>query len=307
MPVSRPKVKSIASTKSSTGLAWLATSEPRNIGELANRMRQDYQIRLAESILAANIRAAKVTVHVAGNARAQILGMHLERLWKDTLPAMLRCIGDGRVAFEKVWEYSAEANLNYIRKLDPLPFAQTSMQLTDEGEFDGIDLDVGEREPLEIPPGNCWWLALDPTPMEPHGRSRFLGAPFAVWKERREAIRLRSVLRTRMIVSGGVAHIPMTETLENGQQIDNAVEMARAHDSRLAGSLMLLSNERDRDGHYIFDYTEPPSTLNLAPLDASIDGLDQEQLQAFGIPPKTVLEGDSTGSNYCLGKCIMSV
>ena len=143
--------------------------------------------------------------------------------------------------------------------------------------------------------------------MEPHGRSRFLGAPFAVWKERREAIRLRSVLRTRMIVSGGVAHIPMTETLENGQEIDNAVEMARAHDSRLAGSLMLLSNERDRDGNYLFDYKEPPSSLDLGPLDASIDGLDQEQLQAFGIPPKTVLEGDSTGSHAMVSQQMLTL
>ena len=72
--------------------------------------------------------------------------------------------------------------------------------------------------------------------------------------------------------------------------------MARAHDARIAGSLLLLSNERDKDGNYLYDYTEQPSTLDLSPLDDSIDGLDQEQLQAFGIPPKTVLEGSATGS-----------
>ena len=53
-----------------------------------------------------------------------------------------------------------------------------------------------------------------------HGRSRFLGAPFAVWKERREAIRLRSVLRTRLIVSGGVARKEHDEFSSNIDLID---------------------------------------------------------------------------------------
>jgi len=300
VPTSAASPRPIGHSHSAAALAALRHREPRNISELATRMRDDYQVRLAEAVLAANLRAARVTITTTGNARAQALAGHLQRLWEQTLPAMLPAIGEGRVAFEKVWCYAADANLSLIRKLEPLPFDPTELRLQPGGAFDGITLQAGPR-PLVIPAASSWWLALDPTPLEPHGRSRFLGAPFTVWKERREAIRLRGIFLRKLVISGGVAHVPPTVELENGQSLDVFQETARAYDERLAGGLMLFPNDRDADGNYLYNYTEPPTLMDPTPLEAVIDGLDIEQLRSFGIPEKTVVEGQAVGSFAMVG------
>lgn len=291
----------------SAALATLREPEPRHVGELADKMRLDYQVKLAELTLGANIQAASVTISVEGDDRARLLTEHLQQLWDASLPSMLGAIAEGRVAFEKVWDYHASANLSYIRKLEPLPFAPTRLRLTARGAFDGIDLQCDGQHALVIPPDNSWWLALDPSPIAPHGRSRFLGAPLQVWKERREAIRLRQVFLKKLVVSGGVAHVPDELQLENGQSVDVFAETARAYNEWLAGGLMIFPNTRDRDGRYAFDYTDLPHTLDPAPLDSHIDGLDQEQLQSFGVPPKTVLEGASTGSHAMVSQQMLTL
>ncbi len=261
-------------------------------------------------------------------ARAKLLAAQLQKLWDTHLPEMLKSFREGRVAFEKVWDYSSGANLSFIRKLEPLPYAQTEMRLIQAGspeagangehagDFDGIDLHHTDPDPkkkagtgvdpnqrgsndqstVRIPVDKSWWLALDPTPLQPHGRSRFNGAPYVTWKERQEAIRLRRVLVLKMVLMGPTAHVPDEITLENGQSVDTFAAMAEAHDERTAGGMLILSNQRDRDGNYLFDVTEEAHTIDPAPLDIHIDGLDQEQLQAFGIPPKCVIEGDAVGS-----------
>jgi hypothetical protein len=277
-------------------LAELRTPEAKDVAELSERMRRDYQVQLAELVLVANLKAAHVTISViGGDERAALLASHLQRLWDSSLTGMTAAIGDGRVAYEKIWDYDPDANLSHIRKLEPLPFRLTSMRLTEQGEFNGIDL-TARPEPLSIPPEKSWWLALDPTAGEPHGRSRYVGAPHEVWKERREAIRLRKLFLKRFAVRAGVAHIPPTVEDERGQLIDNFEATGKAIDELLAGGMLLFPNTRDPQGNYEYDYTDPPSTLDPSPIDTVIDGLDAEQLRAFGVPEKTVIEGQAVGS-----------
>lgn len=304
--ITRPPVKVVGRGLAAAALSALREAEPRHVGELAGKMRLDYQVKLAELTLGANIQAATVTIAVEGDHRAQVLAKQLQHLWESSLPSMLGAIAEGRVAYEKVWDYHAPANLSYVRKLEPLPFAPSRLRITKAGVFDGIDLQCGSHA-LVVPRDNAWWLALDPGPLEPHGRSRFLGAPYQVWKERREAIRLRQVFLKKLIVSGGVAHVPDELELENGQSVDVFAETARAYNEWLAGGLMIFPNTRDRDGHYAFDYTDLPHTLDPSPIDEHIDGLDQEQLQAFGVPPKTVLEGASTGSHAMVSQQMLTL
>ncbi|MCY2966264.1 MAG: hypothetical protein NT069_21970, partial [Planctomycetota bacterium] len=222
--------------------------------------------------------------------------------------------------------------MNRIKSLEHLPVAATEMLLTKEnpkGKFDGISLKVPEDEAgekgnakgggkgsgekgggekgsdkgsgkkdgnLRIPPQNSWWLALDAKSTEPHGRSRFSGAPYRVYKRRAEVIRLRDIFIQKLVLQGGVAHVPENVIMENGVVLDVFEEMGKAHDERISGALMVLSNARDANGNYLYDITDPASTLDPAPLDNHLDGLDSEQLQAFGIPPKTITEGEAQGS-----------
>jgi hypothetical protein len=300
----RPPIRGAISDRA---LATLIQPECKDMGELAQQMNNDYQVTLAKTTLLANIAAVKVEIEPTGDdPRARLLADQLKKLWDTHLPEMVDIISDGRVAFEKLWDYNAAANVSFIRKLQALPYAQTEMKLVENtGDFDGIELSYGGdnnkgkgsgAKKLDIPADNSWWLALDATATHPHGKSRYSGAPYVVWKERQTAIRLRKLFIQKLVLMGGVAHVPDELTMENGESIDTFTEMAKAHDERLAGGLMILSNARDGEGNYEFDITESPTTLDPAPLDGHIDGLDQEQLQAFSIPPKVVIEGDAVGS-----------
>ena len=56
------------------------------------------------------------------------------------------------------------------------PVRETDLVLGPEGDFEGIDLVLGTSRP-RIPAEKSWWLALDATLTEPHGKSQYLGAP----------------------------------------------------------------------------------------------------------------------------------
>lgn len=282
-------------TSTAEVLAKLKSPEPKGVAELVSRMREDYQVTLAELVIGGNVHAARTTVSVAGAAgeSAQILARHLQKLWDATLPKMLDAFAFGRVAFEKAWGY--RLGLNYIESLDPLPFQHTSMCIAQGGAFEGLELSSDDSS-VDIPADNCWWLAVDATAMAPHGCSRFLGAPYKVFCERQRVIRLRQVFTRKLMVGGGTVYAPFELEQENGQTLDVAQVLADMHASRESGAANILPNDRDKEGHRLFEFTEGVTVKDCAPIDAHIDGLDQEQLQAFGIPPKTVLEGDSTGS-----------
>lgn len=284
-------------------LATMIQKEPKGIGELAKQMCCDYQVQFAKIIVQANLAAVDVKVAVKGDRRAAILGKLAEQLWKRHLNDMLESFTHGRVVFEKVWKYSPDHNLTYIRKLEPLPFEVTEMKLDpDTGEFQGIVLEgkpktlSGQSLKIPIPAPSCWWLAMDPTPLQPHGRSRLDGAPYKTYKTRQAAIALRNQFVARICVGGGIAHVPDEIEIEDGQMVDPFAAMAKAHDERMAGGILILPNERNPDGTYKYDVTDPSGVNSPAPLDDHINGLDQEQLQAFGIPPKTVVEGEAVGS-----------
>ncbi len=278
-------------------VAALREPEPKTVAELARRMRDDYQVQLAERVITANLQA--IAVHVAveqGDARARLLGVRLRDLWSAALPAMLKAFGDGRVAFEKVWTCDAAANLSFVRQLEPLPFEQTQLQLDAEGRFSGIALRGPRGAAIVLGPAKGWWLALDPTPAQPHGRSRYLGAPYETWKKRQDTFRLRNVLLERFALRGGVAHVPPTVEDEYGHLINNFDATAKAYTALQAGGLLLFPNHRDKQGQYEFNYTEPPGLLDPGPLEAVLDGQDVEQLRAFSIPEKTIIEGQAAGS-----------
>lgn len=285
-----------------TLLESLKETEPKDLAELAERMRKDYQIQLAELVLSANVKAASFSISVEHSAaagelekqRAQLLADQLLGLWNRNLTKMMDAIGDGRVAFEKVFSYNRAANLHFIRKLQDLPFAHTEMMY--ESGFKGIKLEVGDKK-AELPPEKAWWLSLDSTAVQPHGRSRFLGAPFETWKDRREALRLRNLFIKRFILRGGYAHAPEAAEDEQGQKVDVFQAIQTAYSEVQAGGFMLLPNDRDQNGQYLYDFTEADlQHYDANPLQMLIDSMDQEQLLAFGIPPKTVIEGDAVGS-----------
>ena len=73
--------------------------------------------------------------------------------------------------------------------------------------------------------------------------------------------------------------------------------MAAAYESYYAGGLIMFPNSRDQHGRFLNEWTEQPSAMDPTPLETVLDGQDTEQLRAFGIPEKTVIEGAQVGSH----------
>lgn len=300
------------SVLSREAMSRIAGKEQGDIGQIVEEMDKDYQVKLAKLILSANIQAAAstVTAEATPDGRTARIVKHQQKLWDQTLPVMLQSIAYGRVAFEKCWAY--QDGITFIESLDDLPFTKTSLKLGKDGQFDGIELKESETEEsdkksLNIPAPNVWWLALDPTAMQPHGRSRYLGAPHDVWKERRTAIRLRRVFVRKLMVGGGVIYAPFQTEIEDGQTLDTAAALADVHAQRQSGDAVIVPNTRDKVGNREFEVVSGTDITDAAPIDNHIDGLDQDQLQAFGIPPKTVLEGDSVGSHAMVSQQMLTL
>lgn len=288
-------------------LAKLIGSEPKSIGELVEGMRSDYQVRLCELTLQAMMQTVPVTINCEeqglysdehDQARVDALCDHLTTLWHSRWQSMQEAIAYGRVAYEKVWGFDRDHGLQYLEDVEPLPFKQTTMLLDDEGHFNGINLRVSEEDQIDLEPIKSWWLAIDTTATEPHGKSRFLGAPQKVWLERRKLFKLRELFMNRCVLKGGVAHIPMGAAInEQGITTDDSMSVEQAFEAYVSGGLFLLPNTRDTDTkQYEYDLQLPEGLNDPAPLDAAIDGSDVEQTRAFGIPEKTIMEGDAVGS-----------
>ncbi len=271
-----------------SALALLRVPEAKSQEDLVERMRADYQIALAERVLRSEVMSVDVTFSADG--AGEEYRDHFEGLWKKHLPKMLDCIAEGRVAWEKDWEYAD--GVTRIVDLIPLPMGVTELKLSKVGDFTGIKVSIGDNS-ATIPPQSAWWLALDPDAKHPYGKSRFQGAPYQTWKERQESIRLRKLLVSKFVVRGMVGRAPASVTLENGQSIDGIANFLQQCDALLSGGSMCMPSEYDAQGRPTHEVLQFPQVSDPGPLNEHIDGLDQEQLQAFGIPPKTVLEGDS--------------
>jgi hypothetical protein len=158
-----------------------------------------------------------------------------------------------------------------------------------------------ESNQVDIDVMKSWWLALDATSLEPHGRSKYLGAPFEVWKDRTNLKRLRRLFIQRFALGGGVAHVPETIINEFGERIDVFEATGAAYNSLTSGGLLLLPNDRVQlesgEGSYIYDFTASSLEVRSAdPITGTLTAMDAEQLIAFGFPPKTIMEGQAAGS-----------
>lgn len=299
----------IRATKARTILAALAEDEDKSIHEMAENMRRDYQVRLAEYVFHANIKAANVTVSAAytdvhtpeDRQRGDLLQDQAQQLWEETLTRMVQCYGDGRVAFEKRWDYNLPADLTFVRKLESLPYDRTEMQIDpDSGAFTGITLEGKDGTKCELDAGKSWWLAIDATAVEPHGRSRFLGAPYEKFMERKETLKLRQLFVERFSLRGGIAHCPETiEDAETGDVINVWDKLEEGIAAMQVGGILMFPPDKhpEFDDKYLYDFSEAKlEGFSASPINEILNAQDQEQLVAFGIMPKTVMEGSEVGS-----------
>lgn len=267
--------------------------EAREIAELVTRMREDDQVIFAELTLKACIKRIDVFITTESeDPRAVAHADKLQALWERSLDDFLEAIAYGRSAFEKLYCYDANHNLRLPSCLEYLPFSLTKMELA-EGRFNGIVVGKGDNK-VTLTADESVWVAIDSDALNPHGRSRFLGAPYKVWQKRQKVVGaggLEEKFLQRFALRGGVAHVEPTVTDEQtGMQIDNLAATGEAYQSLMSGGLMILPNTILDDGKYANDVTESPSALDPTPITNTVDKIDIRVLRAFGIPEKTVID-----------------
>lgn len=278
-------------------------AEAKNIADIVEQMRPDYQVAFCERILQANVQSVRVTIAAEGDdPTATALATKLQELWDQSLSGMADDVAYGRVAHEKVWEVDTQGLFHYIRKLEPLPFRETRMKLEEDGSFGGIELKTKNNDWILIPPAEAWWQALDATAKQPHGQSRFLPAPYEVWKEKKGAKKNRKTAQSKWAVRGPIYRGPIVDFDEQtGQQFDVMKEMEPALQIHSEGGALMLSNAAHptmgEQGKYAYEIEDnelkgfDPNALNT-----SMERLDVEMCRAFGIPEQTIIEAGAVGT-----------
>lgn len=291
--------------------------EPKNIPRLVAAIEADYQFRLGFLVIQSMITATPVSVDVANaehlapldRARAAALAENIEFVWRSALPHALRAFAHGRAAFERTYHYVADQQLHLVAGLDVLPFELTRMVLDDEGSFAGIELTTPNGV-LLLGPERAWWFALDPTTLEPHGRSRYLGSALDVWKARRQLDALEEIWLSKFAVGHGIARAPELADIppvyklgdieganSNGEFLD-PMEAMREQCSKIeSGGVLVLSSKRYPDGSYLYDYVPTQGQQDGTPLENRRRMLDAAALRSLGIPERAITQDADHGSH----------
>lgn len=297
----------IRGSQTKTALAAMMEGEPGDLDELVKAMRMDYAVTLSERTFRTTAKQAKVTITPVDStsSRANVVAKQLQKLYWKKLAAMMEMVSYGRVAWEKVWGWDGVNVLNTL-DLKELPYTKTEMRLTDDGQFDGVRLKPAKKDdkPIDLSPEYSWWLALDPTPLNPHGQSRYTGAPEKLWKDRRETFRLLKVFIKKFVLGAGIVHGPdvIDDPARDGEKITGADAIEPHYNELASGGFLFVSNKRTQNsdgstGEYEWDVEKLELEVRDGrPLLDIIAASDAWMLLAFGFPPKTILEGDSVGS-----------
>lgn len=282
-----------------------AIQEPKTLKELVDRIESDTQFLLGKLAIKALVCSAKVSIECDDAHRAD--ADELTALWERSISEAFECFGFGRACFEK--RYGPYANgRRPIIGLDPLPFEDTEMVLNDAGQFTGVKVKTNS-ETLTLDSSCVWWCALDATPKEPHGRSRYRGAPLKVWRWRQQSDKNWEIYEKKFALGVGVMRAPsrypdnmdrggdVGEINAGGMPADPMADAMVMLEGIGSGGYAVLPSETDAGGRPFFDYTPPSNTnVNSSPIENRRRVLDAMALRSLGVPERAVTQDEATGS-----------
>ena len=291
-----------------------AKQEPTTIVRLVDSIEQDYQFKLGYLVIESLVKSAPISIEIEtldpgrDQSRAEVLVDNLEAVWSQALPSAIRAFAYGRAAFEKTYRFDRANGVYLVADLDYLPPEYTELVLDGDGCFAGVKLAVGKESTL-LEPSRAWWFALDPTATEPHGRSRYLGAPFDVWKERRQLEEQERIWYSKFAIGHGVARAPErveplppyqasgNKTLDDGSGTNDPMEVLRHELASIeSGGILILSSRTYPDGTPLYDYKESEGQRDSSPLEQRRQMLDVAALRSLGIPERAITQDDRSGS-----------
>lgn len=304
-------------SKSAAQLKDSRKKELKSIGKLVDEVERDYQFKLGYLTIEALITSVDVTIlppeAYRADRRAMTFAGNMQTIWNATLPHAIRAFAFGRAAFEKVYTHDDAASLILLQSLNFLPFENTEMKIDDLGAFAGIKLKGHAKDPITLEPNESWWMALDPTAIEPHGKSRYLGAAQEVLRSRQRLWQLMRVWYNRFSVGEGVGRFPEPEGAEKQDPAEHPRQkMINVLEAAESGAVILLSSEQyvnadgTPNGKYKYDFTPSAGLRDGSPLDTRQTRLDAAALRSIGVPERSVTQDADTGS-YAMAEAHMQV
>jgi len=291
--------------------------ESKAFGERVEEMNTDYQIAFSNFVIAANVAAVQVSISVENGdgQKSNTLQQKLQKLWERSVTSMMPSVGFGRVAFEKGYQFDAAGPVTYIDKLEPMEYQDSKLRLTEDHKFNGFMVKVSDDKWMPVERQNAWWLTINATAKNPHGISHYKGAVEKAWENKCYSMHNRKTYVRRFAIRGGVMRGPETVVDERtGQQVSGAERALAALEALYSGGTFYASNEPHHDqrfadkGEYEWMFDEANTTdLDPTPILNVIEKDDVAILRAFGIPEKTVIEGEAVGSFAMVSEQMMTL
>jgi hypothetical protein len=297
----RAQATKVAGTAIARSVALPLIEDEQDVSSLVDDMRTDYQAVFAVETLQSL--AARIDVRVGvvtGDEAASDLAESLTELWRRTARQLIgKSFEYGRAAFEKVWRNDPETGLTLVRKLEYLPPSVrgskfTEMVLDETGRFDGVKLKGQGSDAWTLPVQDAYWHGVDTTIIEPHGRSRYLGAPQSVRRKRKELDRLMDIFIKKHVLKGGIAHVePTVYDARTGNPIDNFQIVAAHLDALQSGGWLIQPSTRDANGNLLNDFRLEASTTDPAGLLDLQRYLDAQMSRSLLVHESLLTEGDT--------------
>lgn len=291
-------------------LAKARIPESKTRAKFAEEVEKDYQFYLGKLALNAVIQSIPVTIEAPNdNPRAKALAANLTEVWDRQLPKMLECVGHGRVAFEKWYTYDRDAQIHALSGLDSLPYENTSLRTNPTtGAFDGVRIKVKDQQ-INLEPNQCWWLALDANPKEPHGRSRYTGAVRKVWQQRLKLEKNADLYMSKFALGQGKAWAPseypkresdkgdIGEVTESGEPANPILDLKNIIQNMESGGITVLPGDMAPGGSTrLFDIDFATTRQDSTPIENDWKRLDAAALRALGIPERALTQDSDVGS-----------
>lgn len=285
----------------------------RDLAHLVEDMLRDPMCVMTLGVLLASIKRADVTIKLEteteDDPRALAIQEDIQRLWLETLEKLVDprngVLTWGGLPFEIMTENAEddEIAMTRIATLKQLPkhingSRATEQVLDAEGKFGGIRVTINGSD-FVIPAEQSCWIAIGATPLEPHGRSVFVGAPAEVRKRRKKTDELFDAFISRWAISGPTVHAPALAYDQFNNPINNheliAKQFATNHKN---GAVTIFPNTPagpGMDGKYEIDITHETRALDSAPLETIDNLIDAKMSRAFGVHESVTMDTE-TGS-----------
>jgi hypothetical protein len=285
---------------------------PKDLDELSDLFEEDEMFLLGLLVIIAVIKATQITVSSRSDEpRAKALAANLTmRLKQATETAIRKAFGRGRACHEIEFAFNERTGNHELMPPDYLELKQTSAIMGEDG-IEGVAYEFEKRKIRVLGVGQFWWLSIDGGRKNPAGRSRWLGAPWRVYRKRRVQDQNYATWMKKFALGFGVMYAPSEYPSTNKNRMSpyadtnmdgtpaDPMEHAQAALATVRGGddLVLPADVYPDSTARMWEYKPPENKQDAGPLENRQKMLDAAALRSIGVPERSVTQDSDVGSN----------